>query len=307
MKKSNVAAVVVTFNRIALVMKCLSALQTQTIPCDILLVDNASTDGTAQEVHKLLGEQVQYRNTGTNLGGAGGFHYGMCWAIEAGYDYVWVMDDDCAPQPNALKELLDADQLLDGRYGFLCSAVLWTDGNACMMNRQKVKKNFYNFLPLLKHGIVQVEQATFVSLLIPVSVIRQVGLPIRKYFIWGDDIEYTRRIAVRHEIPCFLVGKSQTIHLIASNNGSSIATDVPQRIGRYRYAYRNESHLYRQEGLSGFLYYTAKCLYHSLRILRYSKDHRLQRLGIIFGQYWAGFFFNPPIEKIATKNNGRQV
>lgn len=134
MKKSNVAAVVVTFNRIALVMKCLSALQTQTIPCDILLVDNASTDGKAQEVHKLLGEQVQYRNTGTNLGGAGGFHYGMCWAIEAGYDYVWVMDDDCAPQPNALKELLD------GRYGFLCSAVLWTDGNACMMNRQKVKK-----------------------------------------------------------------------------------------------------------------------------------------------------------------------
>ena len=293
MKK--IAAVVVTYNRLPMLQQCTAALLAQTYPCDILIVDNASSDGTGEWVSGQ--PQLCYRNTGANLGGAGGFNFGMRWAVEAGYDYVWIMDDDCIPAAEALEKLLDADTVLGGpeNYGFLSSAVLWTDGTECRMNRQKLKKSYYEHLELLDRGIVQVEQATFVSLLFPTGTIHRYGLPIREFFIWGDDIEYTRRLTVRNGVPCYLAGQSQVVHAMKTNNGSSIATDDLERIGRYSYAFRNENYLYRQEGFKGICYYLAKCGLNFLRILKYAPNHRLKRCCTLLGGMVKGAVFHPKV------------
>lgn len=293
--KSAVAAVVVTYNRLALLKQCVQALRLQTVPCDILIVDNASTDGTAQWLSAQPG--ISFRNTGSNLGGAGGFNRGMRWAVEDGYDYVWVMDDDTLPKPDALEKLLQADDILKGDYGWLSSVTLWTDGTECKMNRQKLKKSYYDFSPLLRYGLVQAEQATFVSLFLPREAVLQAGLPITEFFIWGDDIEFTRRIALRGQRPCFLAGQSQVIHATKNNEGSNIALDAPERIGRYFYAFRNEAYLYRQEGIKGRLYCFAKRGRDFLRILRQGKP-RCPRLAVLVRGIWAGFFFQPNVEKI---------
>ena len=292
-KKSNVAAVVVTYNRLELLRQCVEALRAQTAVCDILIVDNASTDGTANWLTSQ--PDLHYRNTGSNLGGAGGFNFGMRWAVEAGYDYVWVMDDDTLPHPDALEKLLEADSVLEGNYGWLSSVALWTDGSECKMNRQKLKKSFYAYSPLMKYGLVQAEQATFVSLFLRSETIRRFGLPIKEYYIWGDDLEYTRRIAVRGELPCFIAGQSQVVHATKSNVGSNVALDDVERIGRYFYAFRNEAHLYRQEGLKGSAYCFAKRCRDFLRIMRYGKP-KWPRFGILFKGIWAGFFFRKETE-----------
>ena len=130
MKK--VAAIVVTYNRKELLRECLQALLAQTIPdLDILLIDNASTDGTKEYITDIVEENpsIRYMNTGSNLGGAGGFHCGLKKAYERGYDYMWIMDDDTIPYPDALEQLFVADKRLKGRYGFLSSGVLWADGS----------------------------------------------------------------------------------------------------------------------------------------------------------------------------------
>jgi len=190
-------SVVVTYNRLEMLKKCISALESQIYSCDILIVDNASTDGTRSwmEQYILNKQNIRYINTGVNLGGAGGFNFGMRKAVELGYDYVWIMDDDCIPNPDSLEKLMAADTMLGGsaNYGFLSSKVLWTDGSECIMNRQKFKK-----LPVMnpyyeEKGLKPVIQATFVSLLFPVETIKMAGLPIKEFFIWGDDIEYTRQ------------------------------------------------------------------------------------------------------------------
>ena len=172
------------------------------------------------------------------------------------------------------------------------------------MNRQKIRKSYYEHVELLKDGLIQVEQSTFVSLLIPVSTVEKVGLPIKEFFIWGDDIEYTRRITVRHGLPSYLAGRSQVTHAMLTNDGSSIAVDKPERISRYNYAFRNENYLYRQEGLRGFAYYTAKCLLNSVRVLQKAPDRRLKRLGVIFRQYFLGLFFQPKIEYLPKQEMG---
>jgi len=222
----------------------------------------------------------------------------MRWAVEAGYEYVWIMDDDCIPAKDALAHLMEADCLLGGsaQYGFLSSAVLWTDGKECKMNRQKIKKEYFEHLELLRYGIIQIEQATFVSLLIPAGTVMRYGLPIRDFFIWGDDIEYTRRMTVRNKIPCYMVGKSQVVHAMKDNNGSSIALDDQSRMERYCYAFRNEAFLYRKEGIKGICYYLAKCGMNVYRIFTAARDNRLRRCKVLLCGVAKGLFFNPKIE-----------
>ena len=79
-----VIAVIVTYNRIKLLKECLNAVLSQTYKVHkIVLIDNASTDGTADLFIK-GGEYdkdvIDYRRMETNLGGAGGFYEGIRFA-----------------------------------------------------------------------------------------------------------------------------------------------------------------------------------------------------------------------------------
>lgn len=287
-----VLTVVVTHNRLELLKQCIDRWEKQTADSDLLIVDNMSTDGTREFIASLTDPRVYRLLLPKNAGGAGGFNRGLRWCAEHGYDAAWVMDDDTLPRPGALERLLEAGQALKGRYGFLASYVLWTDGTPCRMNLLKPAPG----APEPLSGVMEVPQATFVSCLFPTSIIRQFGLPISDFFIWGDDIEYTRRIAVRGGIPGYWVRNSVTIHEMEANEGNAIERDDFERLDRYRYAYRNEHYLYRQEGPPGFLHYTGRCGLHALRVLFLAKDHRFTRLRVIFRQYFAGFRFNPSIE-----------
>lgn len=302
------AAVVVTYNRRELLKKCITCLLTQNgTACDVLVVDNASSDGTAEMVQAMAESRIFYRNTGANLGGAGGFNFGIRWAVEEKYDYVWVMDDDCLPNSDALSKLFEADNLLDGNYGFLSSVVLWTDGNECKMNRQKIYKAYNEHVELMKNGIIQVEQATFVSLLFPAEVIRKAGLPIKEFFIWGDDIEYTRRLAIRMNLPCYMVKQSRVIHAMFANNGSNISKDVPERLERYLYAFRNEAYLFRKEGLKGLCHYLAKCVMNFARIIGSHSKQKPLRLKILFAGILRGWRFNPVIEFLCSESEDSKL
>ena len=175
---NKVVAVVVTYNRLEMLKKCISSLEKQSYGCDILIINNASTDDTEQWGQGYAAEKngISYYNTGANIGGAGGFNFGMRKAVESGYEYVWIMDDDCIPNLDSLEKLMAADKTLGGpdNYGYLSSVVLWTDGTECKMNRQKIKKAYYENVHYLKETIIQVEQSTFVSLMFPAQTIKKI-------------------------------------------------------------------------------------------------------------------------------------
>ena len=295
MEKNRTAAVVVTYNRLALLHKCIEKLHAQTAPCDILVVNNASTDGTgpwltAQEAAGVL----MARDTGENLGGAGGFNKGIRWAVEDGYEYLWLMDDDCLPEPDALEKLLEADRLLDGNYGWLSSVALWTDGSVCSMNIQR--KTPYQDIDGFVSPLTSCVMASFVSLFLRAETVRAFGLPIKEFFIWSDDWEYTRRIS--RKMPCYAAAESRVVHAMKSNTVVNIATDTPERLERYRYFYRNDVYLYRREGLKGWLWLLAKDAWHSAQVIRRGK---LPRLRVIWRGFRDGLGFFPKVEKCVNK------
>jgi len=274
------AAIVVTYNRKELLAENIAHLLAQTLrsQLDIIIVDNASTDGTEESLGTYIRSgDILYLNTGANLGGAGGFQYGMRYAAERGYDFLWVMDNDSMPSANALEELLKWDQKLRGNYGFLSSQILWTDGSICNMNIQKV--SISGKVTDFTSDCVPIITGTFVSTFFPVERIFEFGLPIKEFFIWSDDLEYTRRISRKY--PCYLINTSVVVHKSRANIGSNIAVDEYERLDRYRYAYRNEIYFFRREGLRGWSYCVCRLLLHSARVILKSKDHRAKRLRII--------------------------
>lgn len=291
-----VIAVVVTYNRKELLKEAIEALLNQEYKnCDILIVDNASTDGTRDYIDELLKDtRVHYENTGANLGGAGGFNYGMKRAVELGYEYIWIMDDDTIPYKDSLKALMHADDTLQSNYGYLSSIALWKDGTPCKMNRQKVNKDWYEEAQFLKETLIRTYYSTFVSFFLKASVIKKIGFPIKDFFIWGDDIEYSNRISKKYS--CYIVGNSQVLHSTSNNEGSNIAKDDEKRISRYKYAYRNEMYIAKKNGIKGICRQFAKIILHIVRVLIHSKGYRLRKIGIILGSSFKGVFFNPKVE-----------
>jgi rhamnopyranosyl-N-acetylglucosaminyl-diphospho-decaprenol beta-1,3/1,4-galactofuranosyltransferase len=195
-----VIAVVVTYNRRALLLEALAAVHAQSRAADaVIVVDNASTDDTAAAVRRHY-PSVQLTELARNTGGAGGFAGGLALALDSAADLVWLMDDDTVPGPDALRAMLDARARHPGRRGappaLIASRVLWTDGRAHPMNTPRTKP-FATKAELRSAdaaGCLPIRSASFVSVLVDASVCRQRGLPQADYFLWNDDFEFTTRL-----------------------------------------------------------------------------------------------------------------
>ena len=293
-----VTAVIVTYNRKELLLECISAIQNQInyIP-DIIIVDNNSSDGTREVLEDYIEKkEIIYYNTGSNLGGAGGFQYGIRKAVELGYEYLWVMDDDCIPQPEALSTLLKVSQEKK-EFGFLSSKVLWKDGSICEMNAQR--KTMTRDVRDFSRPVIPIVMSSFVSLFLSARVVKELGLPIKEFFLWTDDWEFTRRIS--RQYPCYLVTDSVVIHKSKANIGADIASETADRIERFNYMYRNDVVLYRREGFSGFAYECVRLTGHVVRVLLKAKDNKWKRIRIIISATIRGLRFHPAIEYVGNE------
>ncbi len=296
--KNTCLAVVVTYNRIETLRECLIALYAQTLSCDICLVDNGSCDGTREFLDEEwqswerqadeLPYELELHHLKTNLGGAGGFSYGMKHAVEEGYSYIWIMDDDTIPKVDALEKLFDKARIA-GEFGFLSSQVNWIDGSPCRMNRQHV-------VGAKRDGLVPVDIASFVSLLFRADAIRTLGLPYEEYFIWGDDKEYTLRLSAH--FPSYLVEESVVIHKMKTNAGSSIYEDEMSRVPRYYYAYRNDLCTARLRGLREVIIYLLAFELNALRVLIKAPDGKIERLRVMYRGRHDGWRFHPSIHYV---------
>ena len=201
-----VIAVVVTFNRVNLLSEVIEALKRQTYSLDnILIIDNNSSDGTSEYCMSQIDscENILYFNTGGNLGGAGGFNYGIKAAQEFDYDSLWLMDDDLVPEDNCLLNMLQNDLgdivqplrfNLDGScaeispvtYDLAAPLIVNPKRSTVASVLSQMKGDFSN-AGIALHGI------PFEGPLIKRKVIDSIGLPNKDYFIFYDDLDYAIR------------------------------------------------------------------------------------------------------------------
>lgn len=200
--KERICAVVVTYNRKRLLGECLDALLRQTRPPDsIIVIDNASSDGTEEFLRKdyLHNPVFDYVRLPQNIGGAGGFHEGIKRAYEGGCDWIWVMDDDveadvCCLQ-NLLKYASESEILVPTRFRY--------DGNELMetaflrYDLRTLRFRFYSAQVANLERLpdrLQIRTFAFEGPLFDRELISKIGFPRADFFIPGDDTEYAVRI-----------------------------------------------------------------------------------------------------------------
>lgn len=195
-----VVAVVVAYNRRDLLVEAMAALAAQTRKLDaIVVIDNASDDGSGEAALAAL-PSIDLVRLEANTGGAGGFAAGIAHALAThNPDWVWLMDDDTIPTPTAIEELV-AGATSSPDVTVAGSRVIWHDGQDHPMNtpRENPFASGARKAQARERGLLDVRSSSFVSMLISVPRIRQVGLPVADYFIWNDDFEYSVRLIRGH-------------------------------------------------------------------------------------------------------------
>lgn len=299
-----VSCVVVTYNRLSLLKECLAAVERQTFPIKkIVVIDNKSTDGTEGYL-KSLSASEQYRiiRTDSNIGGAGGFSLGLKEAVLDGADYVWMMDDDTIPEPTALEALMDVAASSD-RIGYVCSRVNWTDG-------EKHPRNGPGGLDAddritTANGVVacRCKVCTFVSVLVSSQAVYKVGLPIKEFFIWFDDIEYTIRIT-RAGFQNYYVEQSVVVHKTPDVYEPNIEHAPVSMAPRFYYQVRNSC--YFKHRMSSNILFFHISVWNRLRLMkrriRRRKDGHFQEFyDAVKRGCRDGLTFYPQIEYLPKK------
>jgi rhamnopyranosyl-N-acetylglucosaminyl-diphospho-decaprenol beta-1,3/1,4-galactofuranosyltransferase len=191
MISSTNAAVVVTFNRKELLSECLDALLGQSRQLDaIFIVNNASSDGTKlhlQERGYFDNPAIRYIELAYNMGGAGGFHAGMDAAHKAGFDWVWVMDDDTEPRLDALEKMETWKQY--PRVVAIANQKIDRQGNKTADGLR-----LFSWSKTGGKPYTMVRFSSFVGLLIKATAMDAIGLPKPEFFIHNDDTEYCVRL-----------------------------------------------------------------------------------------------------------------
>jgi N-acetylglucosaminyl-diphospho-decaprenol L-rhamnosyltransferase len=107
--KSKVVFVIVTWNRKKVLSQCLFSLKKYIqCPYNILVIDNASTDGTSEMVKKEYPEVILVKNN-TNFGFGKANNQGIRYLIERNipFDYVVFFNDDARIEDESFQALID--------------------------------------------------------------------------------------------------------------------------------------------------------------------------------------------------------
>jgi rhamnopyranosyl-N-acetylglucosaminyl-diphospho-decaprenol beta-1,3/1,4-galactofuranosyltransferase len=197
-----ILAAIVTYNRCTLLSRCIDNLQAQTRqPQGILVINNGSTDGTVEMLERRAITYVSQEN----LGSAGGWHRSIQYALDNGFDAIWLMDDDGFPDVGALLALESAivpgvacassvvlreDQPMHFVFPFPVlddagfPVILGTPRKLYTLSdlRAKAGGGTYPFAHL------------FNGALVTLAAVREAGNVNQDYFIYGEEVDYFFRL-----------------------------------------------------------------------------------------------------------------
>lgn len=104
----NIAIVICNFNKKDFVLDCIeSVFQSSFTDFDLIVVDNASTDGSVEAIGAKYGNRLTILVNEENTGGSGGFHRGMAHAMQGNYRYIHLLDNDVVIDRDAIGSLFD--------------------------------------------------------------------------------------------------------------------------------------------------------------------------------------------------------
>lgn len=197
-----VAAVICNYNKEKFVLECIQSVTESAFEkLDIIVVDNASSDGSVESIRNRFGSRVKLFVNGENLGGSGGFNTGIRYALKEDYEYIWCLDNDVLVDENAIGELY---AFMEGHpeVGMTGSKVYHMEnpdyvqqfGIDIIWDEYCCEAKYHG---CLEDGsmpeVVYSDAVAACSVLVRASVIREIGLLPEENFLYWDDTEWGYR------------------------------------------------------------------------------------------------------------------
>lgn len=194
-----ICAIIVTYNRKNLLLRNVEKLLSQAYEVDkIFIIDNHGSDGSREFIMgSVKSDKIDYSYLSENIGGAGGFWYGLKKAYEEKYAWYILMDDDGMPANdycirNMMRYIVDNG--LDSNGLYLLNCLVKAENSEELLAFELSGKNSVQEAMELAEGDVIKEMinpfnGTFVSN----GLIGAIGFPNKDFFIKGDESDYERR------------------------------------------------------------------------------------------------------------------
>ncbi len=222
----SVAAIVLSYNGRELTLQSLASLTRMTYPTfDLVVVDNGSTDGTAEAVARDFPEVAQVR-TERNLGPAGGLNLGSRWALERRYDYLLLLNNDIEVDPAMLDELVRVAES-DPAIGCVGPKIfyhgererLWSAGGVIRFKESVTRERGMNQVD--RGRFERTEEVDYINgcaILVPRRVMAEVGLWDPMFFLAVEDADWCMRARARG-YRCYYAHRALLWHMVARSTG----------------------------------------------------------------------------------------
>jgi GT2 family glycosyltransferase len=184
-----------TFNAAGIIDRTIEALLRQTRPLDgIIVVDNASTDGTVDRPSLKNATILRHHE---NAGTSGAVVTGLQFALEQGYDWMWILDADSVPEPDALERLLDLFASLprgvQDKTAFLASLARDLSSGTQFHGQVLIREGLEVVTPSPGQRHYRCDLTIWSGCLFSLEAVRRIGLPNADYVLDWGDFEFTYR------------------------------------------------------------------------------------------------------------------
>jgi len=204
MKQKKLAIVIINWNSFDLTSDTLVSLSgTSYKNYDTIVVDNFSTDNSAAQLEKDFPSIILLRSD-ENKGFTGGNNLGFDYAINEGYEYVMMLNNDVAVEPDFLEPLvvkLDMDEKIGGVqpliYFYHDRELIWNAGSRYndifgipyILGYYRKDKG-----QLQRKKQKSIDWITGCAFMIRTEVLKKVGVLKQDFFIYYEDVDLSFRI-----------------------------------------------------------------------------------------------------------------
>ena len=204
-----ILVIVVTFNGRKWLERCLGSVRASETPADLYVWDNDSTDGSADYVQGCFPEAKLVRSA-DNLGFAEANNMGMRYALEKGYDYVYLLNQDAWIEPSTLGTLVAASEAHPG-FAVL-SPLQMTDGFEALDKQfSKIAAPEGIHIQDRRCATVPVKRVMAAHWLIPRKALEDIGMFSALFPIYGNDDNWCDR-ARYHGYKIGIVPEARAVH-----------------------------------------------------------------------------------------------
>lgn len=222
-----VTCIVLNWNGWQDTVECLHALKKCDYPrLEIIVVDNGSTNDSVVRI-RVAHPDILLLETRKNLGFAGGNNVGIRYALRHGSDYVWLLNNDTKPLPDALSKLV-AKALTDNKIGGVASVTYYSDSPTNVEAWAGARVNLaigYSQNSRVPRGDSWFHSLNGTSMLVSCQTIQEVGMLDEGFFLYWEDTEFCLRLR-KQGWRIAAAPESRVFHKVhASTSGNQLVLD----------------------------------------------------------------------------------